>query len=185
MVVRRRFECCAWYQLVGSFRVCLLVVQLRVDVNDGKLYCSLRLVSCSLRLVLREGYRLDLMTPLFWVFGLALDSPREALPSYAILGGCCWLERDREVAVFGPVGFVLVTREIYACTLCVQQVPKQISRAPCCGSYCTELSCSPYWGLTPCPSGPWLFSLFVLFSGNPGFTAGRGFNPAGGAPGGG
>ncbi|KZV39119.1 CDP-diacylglycerol--inositol 3-phosphatidyltransferase 1 [Dorcoceras hygrometricum] len=27
--------------------------------------------------------------------------------------------------------------------------------------------------------------LAVLFSGNPGFTAGRGFNPAGGAPGGG
>ncbi|KZV28644.1 hypothetical protein F511_34086 [Dorcoceras hygrometricum] len=45
--------------------------------------------------------------------------------------------------------------------------------------------CSPYWGLTPCPSGAWLFSLFVLFLGNPGFTAGRGFNPAGGAPGGG
>ncbi|KZV49391.1 hypothetical protein F511_38041 [Dorcoceras hygrometricum] len=42
-------------------------------------------------------------------------------------------------------------------------------------------SCSSYWGLTPCPSGAWLFSLFVLFSGNPGFTAGRGFNPAGGA----
>ncbi|KZV46637.1 hypothetical protein F511_38752 [Dorcoceras hygrometricum] len=48
--------------LVGSVRVCLLVVQLRVDVNDGQLYCSLRLVSCSLRLVLREGYRPDLMT---------------------------------------------------------------------------------------------------------------------------
>ncbi|KZV48688.1 hypothetical protein F511_27059 [Dorcoceras hygrometricum] len=46
-------------------------------------------------------------------------------------------------------------------------------------------SCSPYWGLTPCPSGAWLVSLFVLFSGNPGFSAGRGFNPAGGAPGGG
>ncbi|KZV27993.1 hypothetical protein F511_27319 [Dorcoceras hygrometricum] len=45
--------------------------------------------------------------------------------------------------------------------------------------------CSPYWGLTPCPSGAWFVSLFVLFSGNPGFTAGRGFNPAGGAPGGG
>ncbi|KZV15833.1 hypothetical protein F511_07780 [Dorcoceras hygrometricum] len=43
-------------------RVCLLVVQLRVDVNDGQLYCSLRLVSCSLRLVLREGYQPDLMT---------------------------------------------------------------------------------------------------------------------------
>ncbi|KZV29285.1 hypothetical protein F511_25050 [Dorcoceras hygrometricum] len=30
------------------------------------------------------------------------------------------------------------------------------------------------WGL--------VVSLFVLFSGNPGFTGGRGFNPAGGAP---
>ncbi|KZV31221.1 hypothetical protein F511_09415 [Dorcoceras hygrometricum] len=47
------------------------------------------------------------------------------------------------------------------------------------------ISCSPYWGLTPCPSGAWFVSLFVLFPGNPGFTAGRGFNPAGGAPGGG
>ncbi|KZV45556.1 hypothetical protein F511_35314 [Dorcoceras hygrometricum] len=45
------------------------------------------------------------------------------------------------------------------------------------------IRCSPYWGLTPCPSGAWFVSLFVLFSGNPGFTAGRGFNPAGGAPG--
>ncbi|KZV50454.1 hypothetical protein F511_18973 [Dorcoceras hygrometricum] len=42
-------------------RVCRLVVQLRVDVNDGQLYCSLRLVSCSLRIVLREDYRSDLM----------------------------------------------------------------------------------------------------------------------------
>ncbi|KZV53156.1 hypothetical protein F511_19010 [Dorcoceras hygrometricum] len=45
--------------------------------------------------------------------------------------------------------------------------------------------CSPYWGLTPCSSGAWLFSLLVLFLGNPGFAAGHGFNPAGGAPGGG
>ncbi|KZV34407.1 hypothetical protein F511_33774 [Dorcoceras hygrometricum] len=45
--------------------------------------------------------------------------------------------------------------------------------------------CSPYWGLTPCPSGAWFVSLFVLFSGNPGFTACRGFNQAGGVPGGG
>ncbi|KZV20856.1 hypothetical protein F511_40371 [Dorcoceras hygrometricum] len=43
---------------------------------------------------------------------------------------------------------------------------------------------SPYWGLPHVPLGLG-FSLFVLFSGNPGFTAGRGFNPAGGAPGGG
>ncbi|KZV49980.1 hypothetical protein F511_35128 [Dorcoceras hygrometricum] len=35
-------------------------------------------------------------------------------------------------------------------------------------------SCSPYWGLTPCPSGAWFVSLFVLFSGNPDFTDGLG-----------
>ncbi|KZV31895.1 hypothetical protein F511_42369 [Dorcoceras hygrometricum] len=46
-----------------------------------------------------------------------------------------------------------------------------------------EFLISPYWGLTPCPSGAWFVSLFVLFLGNPGFTAGRGFNPAGGAAG--
>ncbi|KZV23014.1 hypothetical protein F511_10850 [Dorcoceras hygrometricum] len=41
-------------------RVCRLVVQLGANVNDGQLYCSLRLVSCSLRLVvLRENQRLD------------------------------------------------------------------------------------------------------------------------------
>ncbi|KZV48390.1 hypothetical protein F511_29301 [Dorcoceras hygrometricum] len=51
-------------------------------------------------------------------------------------------------------------------------------------NYCSR-PCSPYWGLTPCPSGALFVSLFVLFSGNPGFTAGRGLNPAGGAPGGG
>ncbi|KZV49956.1 hypothetical protein F511_04264 [Dorcoceras hygrometricum] len=32
---------------------------------------------------------------------VALDSSREALSFYTIIGGCCWLERDREVAVFG------------------------------------------------------------------------------------
>ncbi|KZV33854.1 hypothetical protein F511_27755 [Dorcoceras hygrometricum] len=41
--------------------------------------------------------------PLLWAFEVALDSSREALPSYTIHGGCCWLERDREVAVFGRV----------------------------------------------------------------------------------
>ncbi|KZV33878.1 MACPF domain-containing protein-like [Dorcoceras hygrometricum] len=64
--------------------VCRLVVQLRADVNDGQLYCSLRLVSCSLRLV-------------------ELDSSRRALSIDTLLGGCSWLERDHEVAVFGRV----------------------------------------------------------------------------------
>ncbi|KZV19140.1 hypothetical protein F511_41507 [Dorcoceras hygrometricum] len=40
-------------------------------------------------------------------------------------------------------------------------------------------------GFDPMSSWAWFVSLFVLFSGNPGFTAGCGFNPAGGAPGGG
>ncbi|KZV42582.1 hypothetical protein F511_33544 [Dorcoceras hygrometricum] len=97
-------------RLVPAARICSrvrrLVVQLRVDVNDGQLYCSLRLVSCSLRLycsplILSGDSRR--FRPLFWEFEVALDSSREALPSYTILGGCCWLERDREVAVFGRV----------------------------------------------------------------------------------
>ncbi|KZV32511.1 hypothetical protein F511_03719 [Dorcoceras hygrometricum] len=33
----------------------------------------------------------------------ALDSSREALSSYTLLGGCSWLERDREVAVHDRV----------------------------------------------------------------------------------
>ncbi|KZV55719.1 hypothetical protein F511_28450 [Dorcoceras hygrometricum] len=39
--------------------------------------------------------------PLFDACEVALDSSREDLPFYTILGGCCWLERDREVVVFG------------------------------------------------------------------------------------
>ncbi|KZV36676.1 hypothetical protein F511_33497 [Dorcoceras hygrometricum] len=46
------------------------------------------------------------------------------------------------------------------------------------------LYCSPYWGLTPRSLWGW-YLLPVCFSGFPGFSAGRGFDPAGGAPGGG
>ncbi|KZV27925.1 hypothetical protein F511_30709 [Dorcoceras hygrometricum] len=46
--------------------------------------------------------------------------------------------------------------------------------------YCS----SPYWGLTPRSSGASVVAC-VLFSGFPCFSAGRGFDPAGGAPGGG
>ncbi|KZV26599.1 hypothetical protein F511_24525 [Dorcoceras hygrometricum] len=42
--------------------------------------------------------------------------------------------------------------------------------------------CSPYWGLTPCPSGAWFVCCLLCC---PGHTTGRGGNPAGGAPGGG
>ncbi|KZV54023.1 hypothetical protein F511_38381 [Dorcoceras hygrometricum] len=51
-----------------------------------------------------------------WQKVLPLDSSREYLPFYTILGGCCWLERDRKVAVFdrwnsdflGPLIVVIV-----------------------------------------------------------------------------
>ncbi|KZV39313.1 Ribonuclease H protein [Dorcoceras hygrometricum] len=46
------------------------------------------------------------------------------------------------------------------------------------------LFCSPYWGLTPCPSGDGVVCLCV-FSGYHGYSAGRGVDPAGGARGGG
>ncbi|KZV35866.1 hypothetical protein F511_32928 [Dorcoceras hygrometricum] len=63
-----------------------------------------------------------------------------------------------------------------------------LSSIPCIASsfyFCCLLliySCSPYWGLTPCPSGAWFVCCLLCF---PGHTAGRGGNPAGGAPGGG
>ncbi|KZV23045.1 leucine-rich repeat receptor-like protein kinase TDR-like [Dorcoceras hygrometricum] len=46
------------------------------------------------------------------------------------------------------------------------------------------LCCSPYCGLAPCPSRAGVVCLCV-FSGYHGYSDGRGFDPAGGAPGGG
>ncbi|KZV23620.1 hypothetical protein F511_36308 [Dorcoceras hygrometricum] len=46
------------------------------------------------------------------------------------------------------------------------------------------ISSSPYWGLTLRSPGAGVVAC-VLFPGFPGFSAGRGFDPAGGAPGGG
>ncbi|KZV35511.1 hypothetical protein F511_32976 [Dorcoceras hygrometricum] len=45
--------------------------------------------------------------------------------------------------------------------------------------------CSPYWGLTACPSGVGFIVFLCVFSGHHGFTAGRGVDPAGSAAGGG
>ncbi|KZV20358.1 ent-kaurene oxidase, chloroplastic [Dorcoceras hygrometricum] len=44
-------------------------------------------------------------------------------------------------------------------------------------------SCSPYWGLTPWYLWGCCVCLPVFCSGFPGFAAGRGYDPAGGAPG--
>ncbi|KZV17474.1 hypothetical protein F511_12580 [Dorcoceras hygrometricum] len=41
--------------------------------------------------------------PPFWTFEVALDSSRRAILIDTLLGGCCCLERDREVVVFGRV----------------------------------------------------------------------------------
>ncbi|KZV35560.1 hypothetical protein F511_32445 [Dorcoceras hygrometricum] len=45
--------------------------------------------------------------------------------------------------------------------------------------------CSPYWGLTPRSSGAGCLVCLCVLSGYHGFTAGRGVDPAGSAPGGG
>ncbi|KZV50138.1 spindle pole body component 110-like [Dorcoceras hygrometricum] len=45
--------------------------------------------------------------------------------------------------------------------------------------------CSPYWGLTPRSLWDCRVCLLVCCSGFPGFAGGRGYDPAGGAPGGG
>ncbi|KZV28157.1 hypothetical protein F511_10171 [Dorcoceras hygrometricum] len=94
-----------------------------------------------------------------------------------------WASRGEWVA---PTNTTL-TVDTYSVAVSIELLSPFSGIASAFYSCCSLLfySCSPYWGLTPCPSGAWLFSLFVLFSGNPGFTAGRGFNPAGGAPGGG
>ncbi|KZV57215.1 hypothetical protein F511_07856 [Dorcoceras hygrometricum] len=68
---------------------------------------------------------------------------------------------------------------------CVVQVLYQISRDPVCGNCCVE-----YRGCEGKRQYRTLISLLGFVSphapsGIPGFTAGRGFNPAGGAPGGG
>ncbi|KZV41810.1 hypothetical protein F511_31673 [Dorcoceras hygrometricum] len=201
--------------------------------------------------------------PPFGTCKVALDSYREALPFYTILGGCCWLERDREVVVFGVCCVVegiqvlqlvvvltqlVVPQEISVyefeiagvsvavevsvelairCDdisvrersarvrrdlLCVARVlgtdvnAGQLSCSDrCCvrsvfpafsgckASGNTALS-SPCWDLLATMHrvvnyhSSWARQRQVeLFdaSGNPGFTAGRGFNPAGGALGGG
>ncbi|KZV52365.1 hypothetical protein F511_04970 [Dorcoceras hygrometricum] len=46
------------------------------------------------------------------------------------------------------------------------------------------LCCSSYWGLTPMSLWDWLFCLSACCSGLPGYSAGLGVDPAGGAPGG-
>ncbi|KZV58609.1 hypothetical protein F511_11257 [Dorcoceras hygrometricum] len=150
-----------------------LVVQLGADVNDGQLYCSLRLVSCSLRLycspliLFGDSRR---FRPSFGTFEVVLDSSRRALSIDTILGGCVWLERDREVAVFGRVlrrrGFNQISRD-----------PFVDARAS--GDSALSFSLCAEWLDTT------VHRLGVDASGNPGFTAGRGFSSAGGVPGGG
>ncbi|KZV56631.1 myosin-11-like [Dorcoceras hygrometricum] len=84
-------------------------------------------------------------------FEVALDSSREALSFYTILGGCCFNQISRSLVV------VIVHRIKFLSVLWFDPMS--------------------LWGL--------VVLLLVLFSGNPGFTSGRGFHPAGGAPGGG
>ncbi|KZV38429.1 hypothetical protein F511_41314 [Dorcoceras hygrometricum] len=58
------------------------------NVNDGQLYCSSRLVSCSLQLVLRESYRPDLMTLLFSFLGTFVVDSRAS--GNTALSSPCW-----------------------------------------------------------------------------------------------
>ncbi|KZV35476.1 seed linoleate 9S-lipoxygenase-3 [Dorcoceras hygrometricum] len=90
---------------------------------------------------------------------------------------------------------------IYVLCACVQQVAYLISRDPCCVAdivrwlcmfavvvavlHMSYASCCLLSVLGFDPMSLWdlVVLLPVLFSGNPGFAPGRGFNPAGGAPG--
>ncbi|KZV23539.1 hypothetical protein F511_02025 [Dorcoceras hygrometricum] len=93
--------------------------------------------------------------------------------------------RQRQVELFDASAMFEFLGSLVGCSLQLLSGVSCIASAFYLMHSFSYFCCSPYWGLTPCPSGAWLFSLLVLFSGNPGFEAGRGFNPAGGALGGG
>ncbi|KZV44964.1 hypothetical protein F511_16194 [Dorcoceras hygrometricum] len=95
---RRRFDLVNSRDLLNAFNISDFVFWLRISSSA---YVDFR------------------CWPLFWTFEVVLDSSREDLSSYTLLGGCSLLERDHEVAVLGRFN--------------------QISRTPCCGNRCTEL----------------------------------------------
>ncbi|KZV22231.1 hypothetical protein F511_08296 [Dorcoceras hygrometricum] len=113
---------------------------------------------------------------------ITLDSSREALPFYTILGGCCWLDRDREVAVFGRWNSDLSGPLIVVIVLGIKHVA-YTHFIQLLQPLFVVVSLFSYQDARA--SGVSALSFPYAPSGNPGFTAGRGFNPAGGAPGGG
>ncbi|KZV46204.1 hypothetical protein F511_26992 [Dorcoceras hygrometricum] len=147
-------------------------------VGEDTLHSLQLLFSSSLEQNAREKFEFhvgeDTLHSLQLLFSSSLFSPKPILVTPKPMG-----VNGIEETMFEFLG------SLVGCNL------QLLSGVPCIASafylmhsFC-YFSCSPYWGLTSCPSGAWLFSFFVLLSGNPGFTAGRGFNLAGGAPGGG
>ncbi|KZV16788.1 hypothetical protein F511_15424 [Dorcoceras hygrometricum] len=61
----------------------------------------------------------------------------------------------------------------------------QLSRALNCGNYCAEYKLLSVLGFDPMSLWGLVCLRVCVFAGYPGNTSGRGFNPAGGAPGGG
>ncbi|KZV36557.1 hypothetical protein F511_23586 [Dorcoceras hygrometricum] len=125
---------------------------------------------CSPLILSGDSHRFQ---PSFWTCKVALDSSWKALSPYTSFGGYCSLERDckttalgRELCVQLSVG--LPQPSFWTCKVALDSSWKALSPYTSFGGYCSlERDCKT-----------------TALGRNPGFTAGRGFNPAGGAPGG-
>ncbi|KZV58625.1 hypothetical protein F511_05754, partial [Dorcoceras hygrometricum] len=141
-----------------------LLVHLRAQVSadsssdDVMLYVGIEVADVSFAagsLVDSRRFRL-----LFWTVEVALDSSRRALSPYTFCRGCCWLEQKHEVAV-------RVRRAQYRTLHLPAGIVATMHRV---------VNYHSSWARQQ------QVELFDA-SGNRGSTAGRGFNPAGGAPG--
>ncbi|KZV14221.1 hypothetical protein F511_44062 [Dorcoceras hygrometricum] len=122
--------------------------------------------------------------PPFFTFEVALDSSWKALSSRTHFGGCSWLEQKHEVAV--------LIRAFRSCRFCAGRdllaPSRNLNFGNCCSEGCEgERRYRTLISLLGFVShhAEWLTTtVHGRGNGNPGFTAGRGFNPAGGSPGG-
>ncbi|KZV35716.1 hypothetical protein F511_41871 [Dorcoceras hygrometricum] len=119
--------------------------------------------------------------PPFFTFEVALDSSREALSIDIPFGGCCWLERDRKAApvIRSAVRLICSGFNQFSRALLVVIVAQNQDLSGCrdvllaflrTGAYCLAGSCVLVYPLDSYPG-------FL------GYSAGRGDDPAGDAPG--
>ncbi|KZV45461.1 hypothetical protein F511_12909 [Dorcoceras hygrometricum] len=150
-----------------------------------------------LPLLLSDDFRR--FRPLFNTCEVALDYSREAPPFYTSFGGCCGLEQKHEVAglarAFRSSVFNHISRDsfVYCSPLILSDNSRRFRPLfdTCEEALDSSREALPFYtyfggccGLEQKHEVAGLARAFRS-SGNSGFTAGRGVNPAGGAPGGG